>query len=67
MTWDDGLSLDALGQYLRRHDDAADAMPLLLFCIDCSRFLRHVARAANKAPAEQRGGHFLLAGLLSCM
>ena len=45
MTWDDGLSLDALGQYLRRH--APDAMPLLLFCIDCSRFLRHVSHATD--------------------
>jgi hypothetical protein len=25
-------------------------MPLLLFCIDCSRFLRHVAYAADNTP-----------------
>ena len=51
MTWDDGLSLDALAQYLRGRPDAADAMPLLLYCIDCSRFLRHVASAAQAGAA----------------
>jgi hypothetical protein len=45
MTWDDGLSMECLGTYLRRV--APDAMPLLLYCIDCSRYFRHSAFATN--------------------
>jgi hypothetical protein len=47
MTWDDGLSLDALGQFLRRV--AVDAVPLLLFCIDSSRYMRHCQSRAGKS------------------
>ena len=45
----DGLQLDSLGAFLRRV--APDTEPLMMFCLDANRFLRHCARADDAAHA----------------
>lgn len=49
LTWDDGLSLDALGHFLRT--EAPHAVKLLLFCIDASRMERS-ANDGSKSEAQ---------------
>jgi hypothetical protein len=50
MTWDDGLSLVSLGNYMRRAHP--EMLNLFLYCVDSSRFLEQVHRATKTTTRE---------------
>jgi hypothetical protein len=64
ISFDDGLCLDALGQHLRAFSPEVE--PLLMFCIDTNRFLRHAVQKNRSAGALRLGAHARGRELCSC-